>query len=194
MIQIDDKLIADDILQKKFVCDLAKCKGACCIEGDSGAPLEEEETALLEAIYPKVEPYLRPEGKHAIKHQGTFVVDFDGEYVTPLINGKECAYVVFDKNSNTAQCAIELAYNDKKIKFKKPISCHLYPIRVTKTKTGYILNYHEWKICKAACKLGDNLKIYVYEFLKEPLIRKFGKRFYNKIQLSKKLWDKTNGL
>lgn len=192
MIQIDDKLISDDILQKKFVCDLTKCKGACCIEGDSGAPLDEQETAILENIYAKVEPYLREEGKQAIKKQGVFIVDFDGEYVTPLINGKECAYVVFDEN-NVAQCAIEQAYNDKKINFKKPISCHLYPIRVSKTKTGYILNYHEWKVCKAACKLGENLKVNVYEFLKEPIVRKFGKQFYKKLEKSKLLLNKTNG-
>jgi hypothetical protein len=186
MIQIDNKIISDRILEEKFICDLKACKGACCVEGDAGAPLDEEETEILDSIFPKVKPYLRKEGIEAIEKQGTWIKSKRGEYETPLINGAECAYVVFDKKG-TALCGIEQAYIEKKIKYKKPISCHLYPIRVSKTKTGEVLNYDEWSICKAACALGKKENVKVYEFLQEPIERQWGKKFFKQLQEADKL-------
>ncbi len=186
MIKINDKLISDNLFERKFVCDLTACKGACCIEGDAGAPLEKEETKILEKIFPKVRKYLRPEGVKAIEEQGTWLTAKDGELETPLINGKECAYVIFDKKGIT-KCGIEKAYEDGVVDFKKPISCHLYPIRTKETKSGTILNFDEWDICKPACKCGAKLDIKVFQFLKEPIIRKFGKKFYKGLEEVDKL-------
>lgn len=180
MIEIEGKLISDTLLEKRFVCDLTACKGACCIEGDAGAPLEKAETKMLDKIYPKIKKYLRPEGIKAIEKQGKWIKADDGELETPLVNNAECAYVIFD-TSGTTKCGIEKAYEDGVIDYKKPISCHLYPIRVKETKAGPILNYDEWDICKAACKLGKKLDVKVYEFLKEPLIRKFGEEFFEQL-------------
>lgn len=177
MIIIDDKLVSDDLLEKKFVCDLNACKGACCVEGDSGAPLEDDELEILDSIYKKVKPFLRKEGIKAIEEQGTYVKDDDGEFVTPLVNGAECAYVIFDEKGIT-KCGIELAWEKGKVNYRKPISCQLYPIRVSKTKAGDALNYHQWPICKPACTCGDKLNVKVYRFLKEPIIRKYGEEFF----------------
>jgi len=182
MIQIEDKIISEDILDKSFVCNLNKCKGICCVEGDSGAPLDIEETQILRDIYPKVKMYLRAEGIEAIEQQGTHIVDMDGDLVTPLVKGQECAYVVFDESGNT-KCGIEIAYKDGVIDYQKPISCHLYPIRITKYPSFDALNYDSWKICSDACILGEELKVSVYKFLKTPLIRKYGKRFYEELSI-----------
>lgn len=180
MIQIDDKLISDQVLEKRFVCDLNACKGACCVEGDAGAPLEKNEVAILKKIWPKVKPYLRPEGVAAIDKQGTSIVAKDGELETPLVNGAECAYVIFDEKGIT-KCGIEKAYEEGVVDYKKPISCHLYPIRIKETKAGHILNYDEWDICKSGCKCGKKLDVKVYRFLKAPLIRKFGEDFFDQL-------------
>ena len=180
MIEIDGNLVSDLIFEKKFVCDLSACKGACCIEGDAGAPLEKEETKILEKIFPKVKKFLRTEGVKAIEEQGTWLKAKDGELETPLVNNSECAYVIFDKKGIT-KCGIEKAYEEGVIDFKKPISCHLYPIRTKETKAGTILNYDEWKICKPACTCGEKLNVKVYKFLKEPIIRKFGKGFFKEL-------------
>lgn len=180
MIEIDKTLIADDVTERKFVCDLNACKGACCIEGDSGAPLEEDELEILDEVYDHVKPYMRPEGIAAIDKEGLYTVDWDQEYVTPLVNGKECAFVTFD-DTDTAKCAIEQAYLDGKIKWKKPISCHLYPIRVKKLKEYDALNYDKWEICEPACACGSELNVKVYRFLKEPLIRKYGEEWFEKL-------------
>lgn len=177
MIIIEDILISDDILQKKFVCDLNACKGACCVEGDSGAPLEDEETGILDDIYEEVKPYLRKEGIAAIEKQGKYLIDSDGDMVTPLVNKKECAYAVFE--NGTALCGIEKAYLDGKISFKKPISCHLFPIRIKKLSTGEAINYQDLDICKPGCQCGKKLDVPVYKFLKEPLIRKYGEEFFD---------------
>lgn len=178
MIQIDDKLISEDIFNKEFVCNLSKCKGACCVEGDVGAPLEREETRILENIFDKVKPYLRNEGVKALEEQGTWTVDpSDGDFVTPMVNGEECAYVIFDENGVT-KCGIEKAYENGAVDWQKPISCHLYPIRVNEYSTFTALNYHKWPICNDACELGKELKIPIYKFLKVPLIRKYGEPFY----------------
>jgi len=181
MLEIGDKLISDDLFEKRFVCDLSACKGACCIEGDAGAPLDEEELERLDEVYDEVRPYLSEVGQQAIEKQGLFVVDHDGEYVTPLINGAECAYTVFDQ-AGTAKCGIEQAYRDGKTKWMKPISCHLYPIRLLKLSEHTALNYHQWPICAPACDCGDKLDVKVYRFLKEPLTRKFGAEFFEQLE------------
>lgn len=177
MIQIEDKLISEELFSEEFVCNLTKCRGACCVAGDVGAPLDKEETVLLETIFEKVKPYLRPEGVRALE-EGTWTIDpSDGDYVTPMVNGAECAYVIFDENGIT-KCGIEQAYEDGAVDWQKPISCHLYPIRITEYSTFTALNYHEWDICAPACTLGKELQVPVYKFLKTPLIRKYGQEFY----------------
>lgn len=182
MIEIDDVLVVDGVISEQFVCDLSKCKGACCIEGDLGAPLEEDELAILDEIYDKVKPYLMESGIAEIERQGKYIKDWEDDFSTPTIEGKECAYVNYDDNG-VLQCGIELAQKDGKIDFKKPISCHLYPIRISKLSIGDALNYDEWSICSDACTLGEKLKVPVYKFLKEPLIRKYGKEWYETLEI-----------
>ena len=175
MIAIEKTLISEDLLDKKFVCDLNACKGACCVAGDSGAPLDKDELPILDAIVDKIKPYMVKKGINAIEKYGAYVIDGDGDYTTTLVSaGAECAFVFFDDN-NIAKCAIEQAYYDGKIDWKKPISCHLYPIRITKHKAYDAVNYDKWSICKPACDCGAKLDVPVYKFLKEPLIRKYGK-------------------
>jgi len=192
MIQIDDKLISEDLFSEEFVCNLAKCKGICCVEGDAGAPLDEDETHILDEIYPKIKPYLRPEGIQAIEEQGTYTLDFEGDLVTPLVNNAECAYVIFDEKGYT-KCAIEKAYEDGVIDWQKPISCHLYPIRITEYSNFSAINYHEWDICSDACTLGKELSVKVYQFLKKPLIRKYGEDFYQTLSEAAEEWEKEFG-
>lgn len=193
MIQIKDKLISEDLFTEEFVCNLSKCKGACCVEGDVGAPLEKDEIAILERILPDVKAYLRPEGVAALEAQGAWTLDpNDGDYVTPMIEGKECAYVIFDANGVT-KCGIEKAYEDGAVDWQKPISCHLYPIRTTQYSTFLAFNYHEWEICDDACILGKELEVPVYKFLKTPLIRKYGEEFYNTLCDAADEWKKEYG-
>ena len=192
MIQIDDKLISEDLFSEEFVCNLAKCKGICCVEGDAGAPLDEDETKILDEIYPKIKPYLRPEGIQAIEEQGIYTLDFEGDLVTPLVNNAECAYVIFDEKGYT-KCAIEKAYEDGVIDWQKPISCHLYPIRITEYSNFSAINYHEWDICSDACTLGKELGVKVYQFLKKPLIRKYGEEFYQTLSEAAEEWEKEFG-
>lgn len=180
MIQLDRVILSDDIKEKFFVCDLDKCKGACCVEGDLGAPLEVSELSILEEIYDKVAPYLSEEGRQAIAAQGTYILDEDDEYSTPTIGGRECAYAVYD-DRGILKCGIEQAYNDGKIAFKKPISCHLYPIRISKYGSFDAVNYDQWEICHAACVLGERLGVPVYRFLKESLTRKYGEEWYARL-------------
>ena len=192
MIQIDDKLISEELFSEEFVCNLAKCKGICCVEGDAGAPLDEDETKILDEIYPKIKSYLRPEGIQAIEEQGTYTLDFEGDLVTPLVNNAECAYVIFDEKGYT-KCAIEKAYEDGVIDWQKPISCHLYPIRITEYSNFSAINYHEWDICSDACTLGKELGVKVYQFLKKPLIRKYGEEFYQTLSEAVEEWEKEFG-
>ena len=180
MIKVGDVLISDDVRDKEFVCNLEKCKGACCVEGDFGAPLLEEELAILENIYPQIKKYLTPRGIEEIEKQGAHTVDDDGDLCTPVIDGRECVYAVYDKRG-ILKCGIEAAYNDGVIDWKKPISCHLYPIRVTQKKDFEALNYHKWHICSPACSLGKELQVPVYKFLKDPLIRKYGQAWYDEL-------------
>ena len=182
MISIDNTLVSDDLLQRKFVCDLNACKGACCVAGDSGAPLEIEEEEILKKILPHVKPYMNAEGIAEIEKSGVALIDSDGDLVTPLVDGvKHCAFVIFEKN--IAKCSIEKAFYEGKVNFKKPISCHLYPVRITQYKEFDAVNYQEWEVCKPACKCGEKLDVPVYKFLKEPLIRKFGKGWYKQLEL-----------
>tara|TARA_B100000902_G_scaffold60183_1_gene67338 strand:- start:459 stop:1022 length:564 start_codon:yes stop_codon:yes gene_type:complete len=182
MFQLGKTIVSEDIIEKEFVCNLTSCKGACCIEGEAGAPLTEEEVLILKNIYPKVKPYLRTEGIKAIENQGTHIKTDLSELETPLVDGKECAYVTFS-DIGTASCGIEDAFNAGEIDFKKPISCHLYPIRVQEYSEFSAVNYHKWPICNDACSLGKKLKVPVYKFTKEALIRKFGLNWF--LQLEK---------
>ena len=191
MIQIGDKLVSLELLKEEFVCNLGACKGACCVEGQSGAPLTDEEVLIIEEEYENVRPFLRNEGVEAIEQQGTSMIDSDGDHVTPLREGKECAYTVFDE-SGTAQCGIELAWKDGKTSFRKPVSCHLYPIRTKRYPTFEAVNYERWQICKPACKLGAELKVPVFKFAKEALIRKYGEAWYEELELVKSELDKMD--
>jgi len=187
MIAIDKTLISEDLLDKKFVCDLNACKGACCVAGDSGAPLDEDELPILEAILEDVKPYMVKKGIRAIEKHGPYVVDSDGDYTTTLVSeGAECAFVYFDE-TQTAKCAIEKAYYEGKVKWKKPISCHLYPVRISKHKNYDAVNYNKWDVCKPACECGKKLDVPVYKFLKEPLIRKYGKDWFKQLEKSAEL-------
>ncbi len=183
MFQIGKTIVSEEIVQKDFLCNLSACKGACCIAGDAGAPLEEKETKILEEIYPLVKPFLRKKGIEAIERQGTSVIGEDGEFETPLIDGADCAYVTFD-NRGTALCGIEEAYNQGEIKWKKPVSCHLYPVRVQDYSEFAAVNYHHWEICDDACTLGKELQVPVYKFVKEALIRKFGEDWFMELEKS----------
>lgn len=181
MFQLKKTIVSERILEEDFVCNLAACKGACCVAGDAGAPLDKEEVEILKDIYPKIKSLLRPEGIVAIEAKGVATKnDFD-EYETSLVNNAECAYVLFDEN-NIAKCGIEEAHNKGLIDWKKPISCHLYPIRVKKFSAFEAVNYEQWDICNPACKLGTSLKVPVYKFVKEALMRKFGKEWYGELE------------
>ncbi|WP_044400528.1 DUF3109 family protein [Lacinutrix sp. Hel_I_90] len=181
MFQLGKTIVSEAIIENDFLCNLSACKGACCIDGDAGAPLTEEEAETLEAIYPKVKPYLRKAGIAVIEAQGTSIKTAFGELETPLINGADCAYVIYDKRK-TALCGIEEAYNQGQITWKKPISCHLYPVRVKEYSEFSAVNYDKWDICDDACSLGKELQVPIYKFVKEALIRKFGEDWYNELE------------
>lgn len=179
MIAIDNVLLSDQVVEEQFVCDLNACKGGCCVDGDCGAPLTEEETQIIAKVYPTVKPYLLPEYVEEVKKQGTHTIDDEYGFVTPTVNGGICVYAYTDE-VGIVKCAFEKAYNEGKIDFKKPISCHLYPIRI-KQMDGYeAVNYEPRKqMCKPACKLGKQLKVPVYKFLKDSITRKYGEAFYD---------------
>jgi hypothetical protein len=178
MVKIGRTVVSDDVIEKRFVCDLGRCHGACCVEGESGAPLGAGEPEKLAEIYPVVKPYMTAEGIRAVETQGVYTVDSDGDDVTPLIGDRgACAFVVME--GGIAACAIEKAFRDGRIDFQKPVSCHLYPVRITPYKQYDAVNYHAWDICKPACKLGDKLKVPVYRFVKDALVRKYGAAWYD---------------
>ena len=185
MIQVGNKIIALDVFEKYFVCDLNSCKGACCVEGDSGAPLLKEEKYILEDLYEKVRPYMSKKGIAAIENQGIAVYDSEGDLTTPLINNRECAFVAYE--NGISKCTIEQAYLDGKINFKKPISCHLFPIRIKEYCDFDAVNYEQIKVCGPACDCGSKLQVPIYVFLKEPLIRKYGEDWYKELLESAKL-------
>jgi hypothetical protein len=171
--------ISDAVAEEYFICDLNSCKGACCVEGDGGAPLSLDELPIMREIYPKVKPFLNENGKKTIKKEGVYT-NILGDYATPLVNHKECAYSFYDEQG-ILKCGIEQAYLAGKIQFQKPISCHLYPIRITKLGIEEALNYEEWHICDCAIKKGTQHKVPLYVFLKEPLVRKYGLNWYEEL-------------
>ena len=179
MIFVKNTLVSKEILKKKFVCDLNACKGACCVEGESGAPLEKDEILKIENVFKKVKNRLSSKSLKQIKKQGLYVKLKNGDLETPLNDGKECVYAV--KRNGHTKCVFEESFNDGEIPFKKPISCHLYPIRVEKQNIFDKLNYEHWVICEKACELGNHLQIPVYIFLKEALIRKYGESWYSEL-------------
>lgn len=182
LVEIGDKIVSTQIFERKFVCDLNACKGACCIEGDAGAPLALEEIDILEEDFEAIKPYMRQEGIDAVEKTGVFYMDQDNEAGTTLVNEKECAFVFFDDKGIT-KCSIEQAHKEGKTDFKKPISCHLYPIRVKQFNDFTALNYDKWDICSPACACGESLNVPVYKFLKEPLIRAFGEEFFEELEV-----------
>lgn len=178
MIAIDNVLVSDEVVEARFVCDLQKCKGGCCEDGDAGAPLEEEECKILDENFKAISPYLTRQGAAEIKRQGKYVWDKEFGWVTPTINGGLCAYG-FRDGEGIIKCGIEAAYYDGKLDWKKPISCHLFPIRITESKQYTMVNYEPREtLCAPACALGKKVKLPVYQFLKEPIERKFGAEFY----------------
>lgn len=181
MIEIDDKIVSADLLRECFACDLTACKGACCVEGNAGAPLEMDEVDTLEREYEAYKPYMTPEGIAAIERQGFMVIDEEGDYTTPLVDDAECAYS-YCENGITL-CAIERAWKEGRTPFRKPISCHLYPIRLVRFSNGTTgLNYHRWSVCEAARICGKRAGIPVYKALREPIIRQFGEDFYRALE------------
>lgn len=180
MLIVENCIVSEDIADCQFACDLCQCKGACCVEGDSGAPLEQEEITLLEELYPHVKPYMTPEGVRAVEQQGVAVQDKEGDWGTPLINNRDCAFVCHD--NGMTYCAIEKAFRDGKINFLKPVSCHLYPIRIEHFREFTAVNYHQWDICHCARQKGHQEQTCLYQYLKEPLIRKFGESWYAQLE------------
>jgi len=180
MIVIDNILVSDAVVDEAFVCDLTACKGACCVLGDEGATVTNEEIKIIENSLDKIKPYMTSEGIAEIEKNGIAYQKSEDQMGLNCVDKKACVFVNYDKNG-VALCGIENAYNAKKIDWKKPLSCHLYPIRIDKYKAYDAVNYYEWKICKAACALGNKLKVKVYQFLKEPLIRAFGEEFYTQL-------------
>ncbi len=183
MLQIDDTIISLDLFEKTFLCDLSVCRGECCVEGEAGAPLEEEEISILEEVLPVVWDDLSEKSKEVIKQQGVSYMDEDGDFVTSIVNGCECVFTYFDEKG-VCKCAIEKAYREGKIDFYKPISCHLYPVRLEKYKNFTAVNYHKWSVCHAAWDLGKKTGIPVYRFLKEPLVRRFGTEWYEQLEIA----------
>ena len=180
MFQLKKTVISEDILDKEFVCNLSACKGACCVDGDAGAPLEEEELVIMKKILPRVKKFLRKEGLEAIENQGPYTTNEFGEHETTLIDGADCAYVIYD-DKGVALWWIEEAYNQGEVSFKKPVSCHLYPVRIKQYSEFAAVNYDKWEICDDACSLGKELQVPVYRFVKQALIRKFGEQWYEEL-------------
>jgi len=190
MIVIENTIISEDLLDKQFVCNLEKCKGACCVEGESGAPLEQHEIEIMEKVYEKVKPFMVEDGIKTIEEFGKWVIDSDGDFVTPLVGGRgRCAYVFFDKG--IAKCAFERAHKEGKIDFQKPISCHLYPVRITKHKDYDAVNYSKWDVCNPACVNGKKLGVPVYQFVKNSLIRKYGADWFSQLEGAAKFAEET---
>jgi hypothetical protein len=184
MLEIGKTLISLDVIQKRFCCDLAACLGACCVLGDSGAPLREEELALLEKYYKVISGYMSEEGLKAVSEQGLSVIDSEGDVVTPLINKGECAFVRFE--NGIALCSIENAYIEGKTSWKKPLSCHLYPIRIKSYKLYDAVNYDKWEICNPAVDKGNKLGLPLYLFVKDALVRAYGEEWFEQLDYAAK--------
>lgn len=180
MLIVKESIVSDDIAERRFSCDLAQCKGQCCVEGDYGAPLTDDEVTVLQRILPAVQPYMTPAGLRAVEQQGVSTLDNAAEPCTPLVNNRECAYVAWGADG-TALCAIEQAFRDGKTDFMKPVSCHLYPIRVDEYGEFTAVNYHQWDVCHCAVKRGNECGVPLYQYLREPLIRRFGQEWYDEL-------------
>jgi hypothetical protein len=180
MIQIGNRIVSRELFDQHFICHLEQCEGNCCVFGDSGAPLEDHEARYLEENLEAIKPYMRAEGLQEVNEQGSWVVDGDGDQVTPLVGREECAYVVFEQG--IARCSIEKAFESGSVSFQKPVSCHLYPIRVSKLKNAVALNYHRWSICEPARILGRKEGMPVFRFLKDPITRVYGAAFYDELE------------
>jgi hypothetical protein len=180
MIQIGNRIVSRELFDQHFICHLEQCEGNCCVFGDSGAPLEDHEARYLEENLEAIKPYMRAEGLQEVNEQGSWVVDGDGDQVTPLVGREECAYVVFEQG--IARCSIEKAFKSGSVSFQKPVSCHLYPIRVSKLNNAVALNYHRWSICEPARILGRKEGMPVFRFLKDPITRVYGAAFYNELE------------
>lgn len=181
MLEIQDKIVSLDVLDVMFACDYQQCKGICCIEGDSGAPLEEGETEMLRKYLPEVRPLLSPRALEIIEAQGVSYIDEEGDEVTSIVDGKDCVFTTYDADGNCL-CAYEKMYYEGKIDWIKPLSCQLYPIRLTRYKDFTAVNYHKWSVCRPALKRGRREGVRVYEFLKAPLVRAFGTEWYAQLQ------------
>jgi hypothetical protein len=178
MFQIGKTLVSESLVEQAFTCNLSQCKGACCVEGEAGAPLELDEINKLKDKWKDLKPFLTKEGIAAIEKQGVAIKSSFDQWETPLIDGKACAYISFDKNGS-AQCGIERSHKNGSTFFEKPISCHLYPIRVKPYSAFVAVNYHEWSICSSGCELGGALKKPLYQFVEKALVRKFGKAWFD---------------
>jgi hypothetical protein len=190
MIQIGHTILSRDIFDECFICNLAKCKGQCCVDGESGAPLTRKEYDEINEILPAIWHYLSAEARQLIEKQGIAYTDRDGELVTSIINGKECVFTYFDADG-VCKCAIDTAYREGQIAVSKPVSCHLYPIRLQEYAEFTAVNYHRWSVCRAAVRLGRKEGVPLYRFLKEPLVQKFGEEWYNEVcEVAKLLNDK----
>ncbi|MDR1762906.1 MAG: DUF3109 family protein [Dysgonamonadaceae bacterium] len=181
MLIIDNTLVSESLLDECFCCDLPLCKGICCVEGESGAPVEESEIPRLEEVLPIIRDSLSPEAQKVIDSQGVVYIDSDGDYVTSIVDGKDCVFTCYDEEG-ICRCAIEKAFREGKTDFFKPVSCHLYPVRVDKMTEYEAVNYHRWPVCDEARKCGKRLNLKVWQFLREPLIRKFGEEWYSQLQ------------
>ncbi len=187
MVQIQNTILSDEIFEEYFLCDLTLCKGMCCVDGDSGAPITREEYEEIESILPVIKEYLPPAALEVIATKGIGYVDFDGELVTSLVEeGKECVFAYRDEEG-ICKCSIDTAYREGRVDVQKPISCHLYPIRITKYREFTALNYHRWSVCRSAVEKGEEEGVPLYAFLEEPLIRRFGKAWYTELLVAAEL-------
>ena len=180
LVEIGNKIVSTDIFSEQFTCDLNKCKGACCVKGNGGAPLNENEVDKIQNNIEKIKPYMSKSGIKTVNREGVYYLDEEDTPATKLIDKKECCFVYFDENE-IAKCSIETAYKAGDINFNKPESCHLYPIRIKEFNEFTAINYETWDICSPACSLGKSLKVPVYQFLKEPIIRVFGNSFFEEL-------------
>ena len=180
MLIVENCIISENIADRCFCCDLEQCKGVCCVEGDCGAPLDADEIPILERVYPQVKPYMTAEGIAEVEAHGVSSLDNEKKPCTPLVNNRECAYITWGEDGK-AFCAIERAFREGKIDYMKPISCHLYPIRIDTYGEFDAVNYHEWDVCKCAVKMGEACGMPLYKYLKEPLVRKYGEAWYQEL-------------
>jgi hypothetical protein len=189
MVEIGDTIVSFDLFEQQFCCDLDICKGQCCVEGDAGAPLEMDEIAKLEEVLPAIWNDLSEAARKVVDAQGVAYSDAEGDLVTSIVNRRECVFSYIDSAEGVCKCAIEKAYHEGKTSFYKPISCHLYPIRLKKFKDFTAVTYHRWSVCSCAETKGHKLQLPVYKFLKTPLIRRFGEAWYKELEEAAKAYE-----